>query len=82
MDGVIEGLVKVFLRAVVYVVGQIIFEGIFYYSGWPFVKIMTLGRYPKGRTRHGWKSESYEGIWTSCVGVMVIALGVVLFVSL
>lgn len=82
MDGVIEGLVKAFARAVVYIVGQLIFEVIFYYVGWPFVKIMTLGRYPKGQTRNGWKSESHEGVWTSCVGVIVIAIGVVLFLLL
>ncbi|MGR2741005.1 hypothetical protein ACUY1T_21365 [Billgrantia sp. Q4P2] len=81
MDGVFEALVKAFLRAVVYIVGQIIFEVIFYYVGWPFVKVMTLGRYPKGHARNGWKSESYEGIWTSCVGVMVIAIGAVFFVT-
>ncbi len=81
MDDLAEGFIKGVGRVISYILGQILFEFVFYYVGWPFVKILTFGKYPKGQSRNGWYTESREGTWTSCLGLLVLAISLMLFLT-
>ena len=39
--------------------------------------MFTLGAYPRGADRYGWKTESHEGAWVSGIGVLVFAVAAV-----
>ncbi|UUT22120.1 MULTISPECIES: hypothetical protein [Pseudomonas] len=43
---------------------------IFFWIGWPFAKLLSLGRYP----RHSWQESSRESVMVSCLGVVIFAL--------
>jgi len=79
MEEIVESIFKGLGRAISYIVVQIIFEFLFYYIGWPFMKIITLGKYPKGKKSYGWHIESREGVLTSLLGLIVV-VGVTIFV--
>lgn len=57
-------------------VGELILGTLCYWLGWPWVKLFSLGKYP----RHGWRSGHREEIYVQCVGgaVSVLALMAVL----
>ncbi|TDJ77285.1 hypothetical protein E2H86_08870 [Pseudomonas putida] len=48
---------------------EVVFWFIFYWLGWPVVKLATFGRMPKGN----WRRETTERNWVSCVGIAVFA---------
>ena len=66
MDEIIVGLV----RFIAYVVFDLICGTVFYFIGWPFVKLATFGRYPI----KGWLSGSREETYVCCVGIVVFAI--------
>lgn len=74
MEDLAEGFLRGFGRALGYVLVNILFEFFFYYLGWPVVKVFTLGVYPRGADRYGWKTGSHEGAWVSGIGLLVFAL--------
>jgi len=78
IEDIAESFIKGIGRAIAYIFGQLIFEFLFYYIGWPFVKIITLGKYPKGKKAYGWHIESREGIWVSFVGLIIFSVAMVL----
>ena len=57
-------------RFIGYVVSELIFGAVFYFIGWPSVKLATLGRYPV----KGWLSGSREETYVCCVGVVVFVI--------
>ena len=59
------------VRVLGYLFGELIFGTLCYWLGWPWVKLFTLGRYP----RHGWLSGRREKTHVQCVGLAVLALG-------
>ncbi|UTW07811.1 hypothetical protein [Pseudomonas benzenivorans] len=59
-----ETILEFGLRAVAYLLLEIVFGTLFYWSGWPWVKLLTLGRYP----RSGWRSGSRESVYVACAG--------------
>ena len=74
MEDLAEGFLRGFGRALGYVLVNILFEFFFYYLGWPVVKLFTLGAYPRGADRYGWKTESHEGAWVSGIGLLVFVV--------
>lgn len=71
-----ETVLGFLVRLLVEIIGDLILGTLFYWLGWPWVKLFTLGRYP----RHGWLSGRREETYVQCVGlaVLVLALLVVL----
>jgi hypothetical protein len=43
---------------------------IFFWIGWPFAKLLSLGRYPK----HHWQDSSRESVLVSCLGIVFFVL--------
>ncbi|MCQ4346783.1 hypothetical protein NGA35_04920 [Pseudomonas stutzeri] len=64
-------VVRLFALLLVDLLGNLIFGTLCYWLGWPWVKLFTLGRYP----RHGRLSGRREDIYVQCVGLAVLALG-------
>ncbi len=54
-----------------HILGELILGTLFYWLGWPWVKLFTLGKYP----RHGWLSGRREETYVQGVGLTVLALG-------
>lgn len=65
IDDVFDVFGKGFLRLLLFIVYELLFQIVLYFIGWPFVKLMTLGKYPKGL-----KEESYE--FTSFIGLLIV----------
>ncbi|HBO3866481.1 TPA: hypothetical protein L4T44_005354 [Pseudomonas aeruginosa] len=65
-----EEIATLIFRFIGYVLSEIILGTFFYWLGWPFVKLATLGKYPqKGR-----KENSREEIYVACVGMAAFAI--------
>ena len=47
MDGLLEAALPVIGRAIVYICIELIAYIVFYYTGFVFFKVASLGRYPK-----------------------------------
>ncbi|TRX74963.1 hypothetical protein [Pseudomonas mangiferae] len=73
-----EDVVVAVLRGVLYVVMEVVVRTVFYWIGWPFVKLFSLGRYP----RRGWMSDSFEEACTCLAGMAALATIGVLAVTL
>jgi len=56
------------------VVSELILGTVFYTIGWPFVKVATLGKYPKQEWLRGSKNEAY----VCCVGLCVVCVALML----
>ncbi|CAN7163335.1 hypothetical protein LJR071_000206 [Pseudomonas sp. LjRoot71] len=65
-----EELLSLAARFFGYLVTEIILGTFFYAIGWPFVKVATLGKYPKNEWLSGSRNEAY----VCCVGILVFAL--------
>lgn len=65
-----EEILALGVRALGYVLVELFFGTLCYWTGWPWVKLFTLGKYP----RHGGLSGRREGIYVRCVGLAVLAL--------
>lgn len=61
------GLIAHFLAEFV---GELILGTLCYWLGWPWVKLFSLGRYP----RHGWRSGHREEVYVQCVGGVISVL--------
>ncbi len=52
----------------------------FFYLGWPFVKLLTYGKYPaESNVLNIFKKGTRESGYVACVGLIVLALIVVIF---
>ena len=71
-----ETLFEIFYKAIIYTILEIGFEFIFYYIGWPFVKIFTFGKYPKGTDK--WSRDAVGDFFTSMLGLLIV-VGVLVF---
>ena len=65
-----EELLSLAARFFGYLITEILLGTFFYAIGWPFVKIVTLGKYPKNEWLSGSKNEAY----VCCVGIFAFAL--------
>lgn len=53
---------------------DIFFEVIFYYLGWLFLKVITLGKYPLGNSISVFSRGSGEEIVVSIFGILVFCM--------
>lgn len=67
-----EEIIGALVRFLSHVISELIFGTVFYFIGWPFVKVATLGNYPA----KGWLSGSKEEAYVCCVGIVVFAIAV------
>ena len=65
-----DELLSPILRFLGYVVSELLLGTFFYAIGWPFVKAVTLGKYPK----HEWLSGSKNEAYVCCVGIFVFSI--------
>lgn len=68
-----EAVATFVFRFIGYVFSEIILGIFFYWLGWPFVKLATLGKYP----RKVWRGNSREEIYIACGGMVAFAITVV-----
>ena len=67
----VEVLIHAVVRIIVIVIYEVFFQTIFYYIGWPFVKLFTLGKWPDERIESRQRPWSASGDFTSAIGLMV-----------
>ena len=65
-----EELLSLALRFIGYFITEILLGTFFYAIGWPFVKVATLGKYPKSE----WLSGSTREAYVCCVGIVILAI--------
>ncbi len=65
-----DELLSLALRFLGYFITEILFGTFFYAIGWPFVKVATLGKYPKSE----WLSGSTKEAYVCCVGIVIFAI--------
>ena len=65
-----EELLSLALRFLGYLITEILLGTFFYAIGWPFVKVATLGKYPKSEWLSGPTKEAY----VCCVGIVIFAI--------
>jgi hypothetical protein len=56
---------------VLYDLGEIIFQAICFPVGWPFVKVLSMGKYP---IKGCWFSQNPSAQWTSGLGLAVLVV--------
>lgn len=60
------------LRLIAYLIIEVIIGTILYWLGWPFVKLVTWGRYPKRK----WAIDSVESNCVVAAGLAAWVMGV------
>lgn len=65
-----DELITLLFRFLSYVIMELVLRTFLYAVGWPFVKVATLGKYPKREWLSGSRSEAY----VCCVGFFVFAI--------
>ncbi|MCM2330201.1 MAG: hypothetical protein NDI70_02775 [Pseudomonas sagittaria] len=65
-----DELLSLVARFLAHILVELFFGTLCYWAGWPWVKLFTLGKYP----RHGWLSGRREETYVQCVGLAVLAL--------
>ncbi len=76
LNDIAEGLFSVIGRALMYIFVEIFLEIVFYFIGYPIVKIVTLGKFPKPKTSLLNNDGKHQDGWVGFVGILVIAAGV------
>ena len=82
IDELIEGFFFGVGRALGYIFVEIFFEFLFYYIGYPIVKVVTLGKYPKKINAVYLKNETAQGFYVSVVGLITTIVVIIIFISL
>lgn len=65
-----DGILELTLRMLGYLLAEIVFGTLFYWLGWPWVKLLSLGKYPQQR----WCIGTRENTYVACVGVGISVL--------
>jgi hypothetical protein len=73
IDDIVGGIGKGLFRIIGQILGEIFFHTVLYFIGWPFLKLFTLGKYPKGMQESGSLASSFTGM------VVVIVIVVLLY---
>lgn len=68
-----DELFSLLFRFLSYVIMELVLGTFFYAVGWPFVKVATLGKYPKREWLSGSRSEAY----VCCIGLFVFAISLI-----
>jgi len=67
-DDIAEGFFHTIGRLLAYVFIDFLYNGVFYYSGWFVLRIVTLGNYPPKRNPYSWGGENHPRGWVAFVG--------------
>ncbi len=86
MEEIVEGafksvlrLLSLIVRAAVWLILEMFFEVIAWYVGWPIVRLLTLGKYPKDPINGCEEASVFTSVVVAMTGlVFLIALGTVL----
>ncbi|MFQ3251265.1 hypothetical protein [Glaciecola sp.] len=79
MEDIVGEIGKGFFRAIGYLLAEVFFWFICYWTGWPVCKIITLGKYPKPKRADQWGQEQNSGLWCCLLGLAVwIVIGLYL----
>ncbi|MBE1300153.1 MAG: hypothetical protein GJ680_09635 [Alteromonadaceae bacterium] len=78
MEDILGEIGKGFFRGIGYILADLFFWFICYWTGWPFCKIITFGRYPKPKRNNYWGEEESSGVWCALLG-LTIWIGVGLY---
>lgn len=86
MEEVAEGIFKAFLRlasfivrALVWLIWEMCYEIIAWYVGWPIVRLLTFGQYPREKINEHEAASNLTMFMVGTIGfVFLIVLGTVL----
>jgi hypothetical protein len=65
-----DEILSLIFRLIGYVITELLLSTFFYAIGWPLVKAVTLGKYPKREWLTGSKNEAY----VCCIGICIFAI--------
>lgn len=71
----LDAIAEVVVRAVGWLIVDVILTGIFYWPGWLFLRILTLGRYPPSQ------ATPHNREFVACFGLSIILLVVLVRVQ-
>jgi hypothetical protein len=71
MEELIGEIFKGFFRGIGYILAELFFGFVCYWTGWPFCKIITMGRYPKASKREYFEGEQSSDVWCSLLGLCI-----------
>ena len=71
MEDILGEIGKGFLRGIGYILADIFFWFICYWTGWPLCKIITFGHYPKPKRTNYWGEEENSGVLCALLGLTI-----------
>jgi hypothetical protein len=72
MDELIGEIFKGFFRGIGYILAELFFGYICYWTGWPFCKIISMGRYPKASKNKHFAADQSSDVWCSLLGLFIL----------
>lgn len=78
MEGIFEAFIAGFARGVGYLIGEILFGYIFYYTGAAIWRVLTFGSFPRQ-----WEQEPFDfpsGMFCTLFGASIYIAGVVYWI--
>ena len=82
MDDIIGEIGRGFLRAIGYIIAEIVFGTVCYWIGWPICKLITFGKYPSSNQvvyLDDYNGNRENGFWCSAVGLIVLISSLLYF---
>jgi len=74
MDDIADDLGKGFVRAIGWILAEVLFNFVFYWIGWPVCKTVTLGKYPQKPNYDYSHSYNRQGLWCGFTGMVIVIL--------
>lgn len=71
----LDTITEIVVRAVVHVVVEILFVGVFYWPGWLVLRILTFGRYPPNSVPHNKELVAVVGFATFLTVLTIVYMG-------
>ena len=71
MDDLIDEIFAGFFRWIGYILADLFFGYICFWTGWPFCKIITVGRYPRSRKNEYFAKGHSSDTLSSMLGLFV-----------
>jgi hypothetical protein len=73
LDDIAEGILHFLLRLIFRLFVELVFEGICFFTGFLFLRIVTLGKYPREE-----QIRKYN-LWISTLGALILLAPFILF---
>ena len=67
----VEPFFKGLVRGIGYIIGEILFATIFYWTGWLFYRVITFGKYPPKEDRMSFTQDTHSHGFVSFTGLML-----------